>query len=85
LAKALRIPDFNNRNFGNLDDVWKLLMLEPKDYGHAAIRDATCRALMSKINFEHGGPEYDSKYPDGIPTSLQIKLNSIISKIQLIF
>ena len=27
---------------------------------------------MEKITFEHGGPEYDAKYPDGIPTSVII-------------
>ena len=32
--------------------------------------DAQFHALMEKITFEHGGPEYDSKYPDGIPTSI---------------
>jgi 2-methylcitrate dehydratase len=25
------------------------------------------------MRFEHGGPEYDAKYPDGIPTSLVIE------------
>src|SRR6185503_18397784 len=30
------------------------------------------RALMKKIRFEHGGPDYDRKYPDGIPTSIVI-------------
>jgi 2-methylcitrate dehydratase len=27
---------------------------------------------MEKMTFEHGGPDYDAKYPDGIPTSIQI-------------
>jgi 2-methylcitrate dehydratase len=27
---------------------------------------------MERIEFRHGGPEYDAKYPDGIPTSLEI-------------
>merc|ERR1712178_189126 len=27
---------------------------------------------MSKITFEHGGADYDVKYPDGIPTSIDI-------------
>jgi 2-methylcitrate dehydratase len=76
LRKALNIGDFNSRKFNSFDDVWKLLMLEPKDYGYDALKDATTRALMGKINFEHGGKEYDDKYPDGIPTSVQIKLSS---------
>ncbi len=28
---------------------------------------------MEKIEFRHGGPEYDAKYPDGIPTTLEIE------------
>lgn len=75
LRKALSIPDFNSREFKNLDEVWKLLMLEPKDYGYGAIRDTITRNIMSKITFEHGGSAYDSKYPDGIPTSVQIMLS----------
>lgn len=27
---------------------------------------------MAKIQFEHGGAEYDEKYPQGIPTSVEI-------------
>jgi 2-methylcitrate dehydratase len=27
---------------------------------------------MDRIEFVHGGAEYDSRYPDGIPTSLEI-------------
>lgn len=56
--------------FSNLDDLWKLLMLEPKDYSQSAINNNFTRALMKKIDFSHGGPEYDKNYPDGIPTSI---------------
>src|ERR1041384_3222244 len=28
---------------------------------------------MDKIEFIHGGPEYDAKYPDGIPTRVDIE------------
>ncbi len=31
---------------------------------------------MEKIEFVHGGAEYDSKYPDGIPTRVQIMLQN---------
>jgi len=31
---------------------------------------------MTKIEFAHGGPEYDRGYPDGIPTSLIITTQS---------
>ena len=54
------------------DGVWKQLMLSPFDYDAGAIHHAGTRALMQKIAFEHGGPGYDAKYPDGIPTSLVI-------------
>ena len=30
---------------------------------------------MEKIEFEHGGEEYDRRYPDGIPTSIVIHMN----------
>lgn len=56
------------------DETWKLLMLTPHDYGLDALTDKTTRALMQKITFEHGGPDYDSKYPDGIPTSMVITI-----------
>ena len=49
-------------------------MLEPKDYGSEAIHNKHTRIFMDKIIFEHGGLEYDAKYPEGIPTSVQIKL-----------
>ena len=27
---------------------------------------------MQQIDFRHGGPEFDRKYPDGIPTTVEI-------------
>jgi len=51
-----------------MDDAWMDLMLSPYDYGKDALYDADTRALMGKITFSHGGPEYDAKYPEGIPT-----------------
>jgi 2-methylcitrate dehydratase len=61
---------------GNLesDRLWKTLMLSPYDYkeDESAIFHPLTRSLMKKIKFEHGGPEYDRNYPDGIPTSLVI-------------
>ncbi|MHC5002257.1 MAG: hypothetical protein ACYTJ0_03965, partial [Planctomycetota bacterium] len=44
----------------------------PYDYRTDAIFHPETRAIMDKITFEHGGPEYDKRYPEGIPTSLQI-------------
>ncbi len=54
------------------DDLWKALMLSPHDYSAQAIFNKQTRALMEKVTFEHGGREYDAKYPDGIPTSVII-------------
>jgi len=57
------------------DAVWKALMLEPADYKEdaTAVFNPATRAIMQKIRFEHGGTDYDAKYPDGIPTSLRIE------------
>jgi 2-methylcitrate dehydratase len=51
---------------------WRELMLTPADYDDGALFHALTRDLMQRIDFRHGGPEYDAKYPDGIPTSLEI-------------
>jgi 2-methylcitrate dehydratase len=45
-------------------------MLVPQDYSSEGLKDPITRNLMSNIVFKHGGPEYDSKYPEGIPTSI---------------
>lgn len=56
---------------------WCELMLTPEDYNEAAIAHPLTRQLMAKIDFRHGGPEYDAKYPNGIPTSLEIKHSNL--------
>ena len=56
------------------DDVWKTLMLGPHDYDPDAIKNAQTRALMAKMDFQHGGAEYDRRYPEGIPTSLKVEM-----------
>ena len=63
-------------NAKDYEDLWKALMLTPKDYGKDAIFNETTRKIMSKIQFTHGGVEYDSKYPEGIPTSMELKTTS---------
>lgn len=58
------------------DAVWQSLMLSPYDYkvdGSAVFHPAT-RKIMQKIDFRHGGADYDAKYPEGIPTSVQITM-----------
>jgi 2-methylcitrate dehydratase len=51
---------------------WRELMLMPADYDPASLDDPLTRSLMQRIEFRHGGPEYDAKYPNGIPTTLEI-------------
>src|SRR5690348_17361170 len=46
------------------------------DFDHKSINHPLTRALMSKMAFEHGGPDYDARYPDGIPTSIIITDNA---------
>jgi 2-methylcitrate dehydratase len=52
---------------------WRELMLVPADYDDDAIVDPLTRTLMERIEFRHGGKDYDDKYPDGIPTTLEIE------------
>ena len=52
---------------------WQELMLEPADYSDDAIRDPVTRQLIDRIEFVHGGAEYDAKYPEGIPTTIDIQ------------
>lgn len=73
LRKAIELGHLPKGGGAN-DAVWKALMLDPYDYQVAdtAIFHPLTRSLMERIEFRHGGPEYDAKYPDGIPTSLSI-------------
>jgi 2-methylcitrate dehydratase len=52
---------------------WRELMLVPADYDQQALFDPLTRQLIERIEFRHGGREYDDKYPDGIPTTLEIE------------
>lgn len=56
----------------DLEDLWTTLMLTPLNYSKLAINDEVTRSIMNKIEFQHGGVDYDSKYPEGIPTSMQV-------------
>ena len=51
---------------------WESLMLLPADYDDAAIADPAVAALIAKIAIAHGGSEYDARYPEGIPTRVEI-------------
>ena len=72
LRKAQETDGFHDMNFKSDDDIWKLLMLEPKDYSQKAILNSKTKALMDKITFDHGGEEFDKRYPLGIPTQVEI-------------
>jgi 2-methylcitrate dehydratase len=61
--------------FTSNDATWKKLLLRPEDYGAEALSCSTTRKLMEKIKFVHGGPEYDRRYPDGIPTKVDFLLS----------
>ncbi len=76
LRKAIELSESTkSSNLGDCDNCyWKNLMLMPHDYAPDAIHNARTRALMAKFEFTHGGPEYDRRYPDGIPTSLVIHM-----------
>jgi 2-methylcitrate dehydratase len=56
------------------NDGWRRLMLAPEDYAEdeSALFHPLTRQLMQRIDFRHGGPDYDRKYPDGIPTTVEI-------------
>ncbi len=52
---------------------WESLMLMPEDYDDAALRHPLTRELMARIEFRHGGDEFDRKYPEGIPTRVDLE------------
>jgi len=75
LRKAFEKYDYIKKENDN-ESLWKYLMLLPHDYSQAAIYNEVTRSFMPKIEFEHGGKEYDELYPKGIPTSMTIKTTS---------
>eukprot|EP00808_Paulinella_micropora_P022918 g1618.t1 len=68
LKKAMELGPLGS----DTNEAWKKLMLTPTDYSAEALACKETRALMEKISFAHGGAEYDSHYPEGIPTSIII-------------
>ncbi|MCL6502962.1 MAG: MmgE/PrpD family protein [Pirellulales bacterium] len=52
---------------------WAELMLLPADYEPASLFHPLTRELMQRIELCHGGPEYDTRYPDGIPTTVELQ------------
>jgi 2-methylcitrate dehydratase len=53
---------------------WRRLMLSPADYAEdeTALFHPLTRQIMQRIDFRNGGPEYDRRYPDGIPTTVEL-------------
>ncbi|MDX1963139.1 MAG: MmgE/PrpD family protein [Pirellulales bacterium] len=51
---------------------WQTLMLLPEDYSTVALGHPVTRALMERVKLEHGGAEFDRRYPEGIPTRVAI-------------
>ncbi|MCE9630430.1 MAG: MmgE/PrpD family protein [Planctomycetia bacterium] len=56
---------------------WESLMLLPDDYSDDAIRDPAVARLIANMTIVHGGPDYDARYPAGIPTSVTIEHESL--------
>ncbi len=54
--------------------LWGRWMLLPEDYTLSGIHHPLTRSLMSRVVFQHGGPEFDRQYPEGIPTTISIQL-----------
>jgi 2-methylcitrate dehydratase len=52
---------------------WQKLMLMPDDYSGASLHHPLTRRLMERIEFRHGGAEYDRLYPEGLPTTVEIE------------
>jgi len=78
LKKAYDLGYDKISEIDNNTEMWKRLMLLPLDYDENALYNNITRELMNKIQFEHGGKEYDENYPKGIPTKLSIHTQSKI-------
>ncbi len=78
LQKARGIVDVEGAGFfaKSNDEHWKRLMLTPYDFDLDAVTNEETCSIMETIFFEHGGQEYDDKYPDGIPTSVHITMKN---------
>ncbi len=59
-------------NIVSEEELWIKCMLTPQDYSEESLHHPETRKIMSKIICEHGGDHFDSKYPEGIPTSITL-------------
>ena len=62
----------SNYATGNKKSGWSELMLLPEDYSDDALADQDIKQIIEKIDIVHGGPDYDSFYPEAIPASVSI-------------
>jgi 2-methylcitrate dehydratase len=74
VATLLRKAYEARRDGWDGQDGWRRLMLSPADYAEdeSALFHPLTRRLMQQIDFRHGGPEFDQRYPDGIPTTVEL-------------
>jgi 2-methylcitrate dehydratase len=74
IATLLRKAYEARRAGWNGQNGWQQLMLSPADYAEddSALFHPLTRRLMQLIDFRHGGPDFDCRYPDGIPTTVEI-------------
>lgn len=56
------------------NNFWNKLMLTPLDYSGQALHCKETRKIMDKIHFIHGGKAFDEKYPEGIPSQVDMEL-----------
>jgi 2-methylcitrate dehydratase len=68
-----KAAELRGQGTGDRGQGWEALMLMPEDFGDEALFHPVTRELMGRIDFCHGGREYDVRYPDGIPTSIEIQ------------
>jgi 2-methylcitrate dehydratase len=78
---AARKNSFPAETSEPLASVWRRLMLLPADYDDAALHHPLTRALMQRIELRHGGPDYDARYPEGIPTSLVLE-HAVLGRLE---
>jgi 2-methylcitrate dehydratase len=74
IATLLRKAHEARRSGWDGRDGWRRLMLVPADYAEddSALFHPLTRQLMARIDFRHGGLEFDREYPDGIPTTVDV-------------
>ena len=76
LKKAFEKRDVIRTKLSDNNALWKELILTPMDYSYEALQCEITKSLMNKIKFKHGGRDFDSKYPEGIPTQVDIRLGN---------